>query len=81
MDYKMRCKCKEFDALTPFDNFVYALKAKETKRQYPHRFGVFLSYLALKGTIPEKCSKLYEIAKDVTQLQARLFNFINRLQG
>ena len=27
---------------TPYDNFVYALNAKETKRQYPHRLDKFL---------------------------------------
>jgi hypothetical protein len=53
------------------------MKAKETKRQYPHRLDVFLSYLGLEGTIPEKCSRLSEIAKDANQLHVSLINFIN----
>jgi predicted phosphoadenosine phosphosulfate sulfurtransferase len=42
--------------LTPYENFIYALEAKETKRQYPHRLDKFLTFLNLQGTIPEKCS-------------------------
>jgi hypothetical protein len=40
--------------LSPYDNFLYALKAKETKRQYPHRLDKFLSFMGFKGTIEEK---------------------------
>jgi integrase len=68
---------QEFVNLSPFDNFVYALKAKETKRQYPHRLDKFLSYLGLEGTIQEKCSKLYELGKDVNTLHSYLIQFIN----
>jgi hypothetical protein len=49
--------------LTPYDNFLYALKARETKRQYPHRLDKFLVFMGLKGTIEEKCTKLYEFSK------------------
>jgi hypothetical protein len=55
---------QEFDTLSPYDNFVYALRAKETERQYLHRLDKFLSFLGLEGTIPQKCTKLYEIGKD-----------------
>jgi hypothetical protein len=34
--------------------FIYALKAPESKRQYPRRFKTFLYYLNLKGTIQEQ---------------------------
>jgi len=50
----------EFVALTPFENFLYALKAEESKRQYPHRLDKFLTFLEFQGTIEEKCAKLYE---------------------
>jgi hypothetical protein len=63
--------------LSPSANFVYALKVKETRRQYPHRLDKFLVFLGLHGTIEEKCSKVYEIGKDVNQLQFRLVKFIN----
>jgi integrase len=68
---------QEFDSLSPYDNFLYALKAKETKRQYPHRLDKFLSFLGIEGTIQQKCYKLYEIGKDVYLFQSRLINFIN----
>jgi hypothetical protein len=65
------------EMLSPYDNFAYALNAKETRRQYPHRLDKFLVFLALHGTIEEKCTKLYEIGKDVNQLHFRLIKFIN----
>jgi hypothetical protein len=67
----------EFETLSPYENFVYALKAKETKRQYPHRLDKFLTFLGLEGTIAQKCAKLYEIGKDVNQLYTCLIKFIN----
>jgi integrase len=66
----------ELDTLTPFDNFLYALKAKETKRQYPHRLDKFLTFLELEGTIPEKCAKLYRIAENINQFQSKIIKFI-----
>lgn len=30
--------------LTPYKNFLFAFKAKETKRQYPHRLDKFMNY-------------------------------------
>jgi hypothetical protein len=49
---------KEILTLSPYDNFVYALKAETTKRQYPNRLDRFPSFIGLEGTIQEKCSKL-----------------------
>jgi hypothetical protein len=64
--------------LTPYENFIYALKAPETKRQYPHRLDKFLSYLELKGTIPEKCTNLYGIANSDPKLfQSNIIRFIS----
>jgi hypothetical protein len=34
--------------------FLYALKSKEAKRQYPRRFKVFLEYLKLDGPIDQQ---------------------------
>ena len=48
----------EFVALTPFENFLYALKAEESKRQYPHRLDKFLTFLEFEVQIEEKCAKL-----------------------
>jgi hypothetical protein len=48
--------------LTPYDNYLYTLKAKETKRQYPHRLDKFFTFMDFNGTIEEKCTKLYEFS-------------------
>ena len=34
--------------LTPYENFLFGMKAKETKRQYPHRLDKFLTFMSLK---------------------------------
>jgi len=36
---------------------MYALKAKESKRQYPRRFKVFLDFLKLEGTMNEQAKQ------------------------
>jgi len=36
--------------VNPVLNFFFALKAPESKRQYPKRFEKFLDYLTLEGT-------------------------------
>jgi hypothetical protein len=38
----------------PIAKLLYALKAPETKRQYPRRFKVFLDFLQLDGTFEEQ---------------------------
>jgi hypothetical protein len=64
--------------LTPYENFLYALKAEETKRQYPHRLDKFLIFMGLQGTIEEKSLKLYEYANgNVNLLQSNIIRFIN----
>jgi hypothetical protein len=37
--------------------FLYALKAKESKRQYPRRFKVLLDFLKLEGTMNEQAKQ------------------------
>ena len=70
---------KQEQSLTPYDNFVYALTAKETRRQYPHRLDRFLVFMGFDGTIEEKCSKLYEFTKkDNNSIQSYLIKFINQ---
>jgi hypothetical protein len=70
----------EENVLSPYDNFVYALRVKETKRQYPHRLDIFMSFMGLQGTIEEKCAKLYDFSKDnVNLVQSYIIKFINFL--
>lgn len=63
--------------LTLYENFLFGMKAKETKRQYPHRLDKFMTSISLQGTIEEKCNKLYEVAnKNVNLFQANVIRFI-----
>lgn len=65
-------------SLTPYENFLFGMKAKETRRQYPHRLDKFLTFMGIQGTIPEKCTKLYELANDDIKLfQSNIIRFIN----
>jgi hypothetical protein len=65
--------------LSPYDNFLYALKAKETKRQYPHRLDKFLTFMRFTGSIEDKCKQLYEFSKknNASVTQSYLIKFIN----
>jgi hypothetical protein len=47
----------ELLTLSPYDNFVYALKAESSKRQYSRKLDRFLSFIGVEGTIQEKCNK------------------------
>jgi hypothetical protein len=50
------------------DVFLYALKAPESKRQYPRRFKMFLDYLNLKGTIQEQAKQFLAKARANPQI-------------
>jgi hypothetical protein len=82
MDYKYALEVdlneEKESVLSPYDNFVYGLRVKETKRQYPHRLDIFMSFIGLQGTIEEKCAKLYDFSKNnIDQVQSYLIKFIN----
>jgi len=66
----------QYDSLTPFENFMFALKAKETKRQYPNRLDKFLTFVGLEGTIPQKCDKLYKFRYRIEELESHIIRFI-----
>jgi len=62
----------------PYQTFMYALKAPETRRQYPRRLEYFFDFLALKGDIREKCLTLYNLAKnDNNWIQFQLMQYID----
>src|SRR5262245_7862115 len=44
--------------------FMYALKAPESRRQYPRRFKIFLDYLGLQGKLEEQANQFYFKAKE-----------------
>jgi hypothetical protein len=61
----------------PLSLFLYALKAAESKRQYPRRFKMFLDYLNLKGTIQEQAKQFLVKARANPQwAQDNLIQFI-----
>lgn len=65
--------------LIPYENFLYALNSKESKRQYPNRLDRFLTFIGLEEMIEEKCNKLYQMSQKDTNLllQSYLIRFIN----
>jgi hypothetical protein len=65
---------------SPFQNFTYALKSKDVKRQYPAMLSRFLNFLDIEGeTIEDKCHFLYNFAKNVDNrkaLESELMRYI-----
>jgi hypothetical protein len=53
---------KDGDYADPVANFLIALKAPETKRQYPRRLEVFFDFLKLEGTFENKALCFYHQA-------------------
>jgi hypothetical protein len=62
----------------PLAVFIYALKATETKRQWPRRLKTFLDFLELKGTLKEKAISFLNKARQDPQWAQRSFmRFLN----
>jgi hypothetical protein len=58
-------------------HFMYALKAPETKRQYPNRFKTFLDFLGLKGSLEDQAKEFLIKARANTQwAEIELMKFI-----
>lgn len=75
----------EYD-INPITNFLFALKAPETKRQYPKRLEVFLDFLGYQGKFEDKAKTFYQnAASDPKWLSCKLVEFIQyqkeRVQG
>lgn len=67
------------ESLNPLDRFLIALRAPETKRQYPKRLETFLDFLQLRGNLDEKIMSFYQIAqfkKDSDWLTDQLLKFL-----
>lgn len=47
---------------TPCENFIFALKAIESRRQYPKRFEAFINSIGLEGNFEEKSFTFYKMA-------------------
>lgn len=55
---------------------MFALKAKETRRQYPNRLDKFLTFVGFEGAIPQKCNKLYELRNRIEEFESHIIRFI-----
>jgi hypothetical protein len=68
---------KDGDYADPVANFLIALKAPETKRQYPRRLEVFFDFLKLEGTFENKALCFYHQAlKNPRWLTFQLVKFL-----
>jgi hypothetical protein len=62
-----------------YSAFEYALKAPETKRQWPRRLDVFLTFLQLEGAdVKERSNNLYDLIKTegIDWLESHIIDFI-----
>ena len=68
----------EDDAADPLSNFLYALRAPETKRQYPRRLKVLLDYLGLDGDLKDQAKAfLSKVRSNPQWVQNSLIQFIS----
>jgi hypothetical protein len=51
----------------PMTIFMYALKAPESRRQYPQRFKMFLNYLKLEGALEKQARHFLSKARNNPQ--------------
>jgi len=64
--------------VNPLSAFTYALKAPESKRQYPGRFKVLLDYLKIQGSLEEQAEHFLVKARDDPQwCEQNLMAFID----
>jgi len=58
---------KPKQTLNPYNRFLYALKAPESKRQYPRRLWVFLNFMNIRGsTLEERLYNFHNVSKSDT---------------
>jgi hypothetical protein len=68
---------QELQTADPMTKFMYALKAKESKRQYPRRFKTFLDFLKLEGTINEQARQfLLNTKRNPQWTEERFMDFV-----
>ena len=60
----------------PIAVFSYALKAPETKRQYPQRLRVFFNFLKLDGSLEEQARQFQSKARQNQQWAHGLMQLI-----
>ena len=66
------------EQVDPMSKFMYARKSKESKRQYPRRFKMFLDYLKLEGTINEQAKQFLANTKNNPQwTEEKFMDFVS----
>src|SRR5919106_526718 len=63
----------------PLSQFLYALKAPETRRQWPNRLKIVFNFLGLHGDLDEQAKQFMYLCKEegMTTIQSRLIEFIS----
>jgi integrase len=63
----------------PLSQFLYALKAPETKRQWPNRLKIVFDFLGLHGALHEQAREFITLYKEgsVTLVQNRIMEFLS----
>jgi hypothetical protein len=66
---------------SPFQNFVFALKSKDVKRQYPAMLSRFFDFINLEGkSLQEKCKIFYDFASNLENrriLESQIMHYIS----
>jgi hypothetical protein len=66
---------------SPYQNFVFALKSKDVKRQYPAMLSRFFDFINLEGqSLQEKCKIFYDFASKMENrkmLESQLMHYIS----
>lgn len=62
---------------SPLSQFMYSLKASETKRQWPRRLKVFFDFLNIEGDLDSQSRYFVDKAKDLQWGQETLIRFIS----
>jgi len=68
-----------FDHLIPYENFLFALKSKETRRQYPKLLKMFFDFINIEPAKPieERAAIVYEKAKgDIKWFESQIFRYV-----
>lgn len=65
--------------INPLSQFIYALKAPETKRQWPNRLKVVFDFLGFSGNLDEQAKHFMILCKEesMTMVQEKIIKFIS----
>jgi integrase len=65
--------------VNPLSQFLYALRAPETKRQWPKRLQVIFDFFGLHGNLDEQATQFMNLYRErsITSVQGRLIEFIS----